>query len=127
MILLDTHVWLWWASQPEKLSATARVEIESATEIGVSSISSWEVATLVRLGRIELDRPVDEWIGQALSHARVREIPITSSIACRAGALESFHGDPADGLIYSTALELRSTLLSRDSALRRLDPVRVIW
>ena len=127
MILLDTHVWLWWVSQPDKLSATARSAIETAAEIGVSSISSWEVATLVRLGRIELDRPANDWIGQALSHPRVRDIPVTSSIASRAGALEAFHGDPADRVIYSTALDLRSPLLSRDLALRRLDPVRVIW
>ena len=127
MIFLDTHVWLWRVSRPEKLSSTAHTEVDGAAEIGISSISSWEVATLVRLGRIELDRPVADWIGQALSHPRVRDVPVTSSVASRAGGLELVHGDQADRLIYATALEFRAPLLSRDEALRRLDPVRVIW
>ena len=64
MIVLDTHVWLWWISNPEKLSTSAGQAIDQAvTEKGIiiSSISTWEVALLVDKGRLEFSINVRDW------------------------------------------------------------------
>ncbi len=55
MILLDTHVWVWWAAEPKKLSARARKAVESAEEIGVSAISPWETALRLRAPLVTAD------------------------------------------------------------------------
>lgn len=129
MIVLDTHVWLWWLAQPEKLSRAARRAIDEAETIAVSTISAWEVATLVRRGRIALDRDVGTWVRQALAPARVSAAPPTAEIAVAAGLLdgEGFPGDPADRLIYATARASRASLVTRDQALRRFDQHGTVW
>ena len=106
MIVLDTHVWVWWNSNPAKLSAAARKAIEEADQLGVSPISCWEVSMLVTKGRLGLDRDVQTWVREALAEETVQLIPISSEIAVAAGGLDSFHGDPADRLIVATTLEL---------------------
>jgi len=69
MIVLDTHVWLWWVSKPSELSRAAGVTIGAETRIGVSAISCLEVATAVTKGRITLDRDSLTWLEQALMGA----------------------------------------------------------
>jgi len=62
MILLDTHAWLWWATQSKKLSPKAKKLIDKSDEIGVSVISCWEVAMLVEKGRLGFSIDLQEWI-----------------------------------------------------------------
>jgi len=72
VILLDTHVWVWWLATPERLSTAARERIDAAVDGGrvpVSAISAWELALLAKKGRLELDEPVEEWV--ALSSPRL--------------------------------------------------------
>jgi PIN domain nuclease of toxin-antitoxin system len=128
MVVLDTHAWLWWIADPGRLSASARRLIDRADRIGVCTISCWEVATLVRRGRIELDRDLDAWVIQALGIERVVPIDLTSATAVAAGALgEDFPGDPADRIIYATAKDRQARLVTRDRALRRFDPEITAW
>lgn len=127
--MLDTHAWLWWASAPDKLGDAARDAIDSADAIGVATISCWEVAMLAEAGRIELDRDVETWIGQALADARVQPLPLTSTVAVRAALLgrSGFHGDPADRIVYSTARVAGVELVTRDQTLRAFDPRGTVW
>ena len=69
MIVLDTHVWVWWVDGGSQLPANyqALIQAEAANGLGVSAISCWEVAKLVELGRLQLTRPVDQWLAQALT------------------------------------------------------------
>jgi PIN domain nuclease of toxin-antitoxin system len=128
MIVLDTHVWLWWISDETRLSQRALAAIESAESIGVSAASCWEVATLQRIGRIALDVDVAGWVRRALAQERVMAVPITETDAVAAGQLpEGFGGDPADRMIFATALRLSALLVTRDERLRRFDPDRTIW
>ena len=128
MIVLDTHAWLWWQTAEEKLSARARAEIESADRIGVCTISCYEIARATARGRIQLDRDVGAWIIQALAADRVEPLELTYRIAAEAGSLGSqFPGDPVDRIIYGTAIEYATRLVTRDRALRRLAPGRTVW
>ena len=129
MIVLDTHAWLWWAVAPDRLGFRARREIADSEQIAVPSICCWEVATLVRKGRLGLDRAVRSWTRAALAAERVTEVPLSSDIAVAAGLLasEDFPGDPGDRLIYSTATALRCRLVTADTAITAFDPDRVVW
>lgn len=129
MIVLDTHVWLWWLAEPSKLSIAARQAIDAADAIGVSAISALEVATLVRRRRISLDRDVATWVRQAFSPARVTPHPVTPEVAVAAGLIDGagFPGDPADRLIYATARAHRAPLVTRDEKLRSFDARTTVW
>lgn len=128
MIVLDTHTWLWWQTAEEKLSPRARAEIAGADRVGVCTISCYELARATARGRIRLDRDITTWITQALSLERVEPLGLTDRIAAAAGALDdSFPGDPVDRIIYATTRERGTRLVTRDRALRRVDPVRTVW
>ena len=128
MIVLDTHAWLWWTSDPSKLSRKAREAIEGSGRVGVSPISCFEIATLVRRGRVSLDRDANAWIEQALAQEGVEAIPVSPQIAVAAGALEdAFPGDPADRLIYATSIAAGAELVTKDRSLRHFDPARTVW
>ena len=53
MIVRDTHAWIWWLSAPERLSSAARTAISQTPSVGISTISVWELGTLLRRGRLE--------------------------------------------------------------------------
>ena len=129
MIVLDTHVWLWWLTAPERLSRAAEQAIEQTSRIGVSTLSAWEVAMLVARGRISLDRDVGLWVGQALADARVEPLAPGAEVAVAAGLLDArgFPGDPVDRLIYATARSTGATLVTRDAAIRSFDSTSTLW
>lgn len=129
MILLDTHAFVWLAGARERLSVAASEAIESRDELAISIASVQEIAYLVTRGRLTMDRPVETWIGDALNVLDVRALAPTVSTALRAGSLDpvEFHGDPADRLIYATAVEHDARLVSADERLRSCDPSRVVW
>lgn len=98
------------------------------SSVGVATISAMEVAALVQRGKVALDTGVAQWVSQALALERVVELPLTSEIAVEAGSLgDDFVGDPADRIIYATAIATGSKLVTRDRFLRRYDPARTVW
>jgi PIN domain nuclease of toxin-antitoxin system len=116
-VLLDTHVLHWWSAEPGKLSQAAAVAVEDADAIAVAAISWYELAWLARQDRIRLTIPVRSWLDGLSQH--VLTIGITPALADLAAALpESFPGDPADRLIYATALEHGWHLVTKDRRLR---------
>ncbi len=117
-VLLDSHVLHWWSAEPDRLSKVATREVESADELAVASISWFELAWLADHERIVLTVPIRTWLEQLASH--VRTIGTTPAIAAAAVALpEAFPGDPADRIIYATAIEHGWTLVTKDRRLRR--------
>ena len=129
MILLDTHVLVWLASDRERLSAAALETIESESELTISVVSIQEIAYLVVRDRLRMDRPVDSWIAAALRVHDVGALSPTVSTSLRAGSLDpaKFHGDPIDRLIYATAVEHDARLVTADERLRKFDPERTVW
>ena len=128
MIILDTHAWVWWATESRHLSLRARRAITDADELGISVISCWEVAMLVAKGRLEFNQPVELWIERALEFPRMNVLPLTPTIATMAASLPApFHGDPADRMIVATCRKIEAPLITKDRALRRWRPVVTIW
>jgi len=127
VILLDTHVWLWWLSKPSLLSKTASREIEKADRIGICSISCFEVAIAVAKGRISIDRSILDWLETAVAQPKVELLQITPRIAARASQLGGFHGDPADRLITATAMMESADLVTKDTRIRKYTAVPTIW
>lgn len=130
-VLLDTHALLWWQASSPRLSVTARAALEAAAERLVSPVTWWEIATLVRCGRVGLDRPVARWVQDVLATDQVEQAEVTSQAAVLAGELSHLHGDPADRLIYATAATRGLTLVSKDEHLTRAaavaGDVTVVW
>ena len=87
MIVLDTHAWLWWTVDPDRLSTTAQEAIDRADSLGVPAICCFEVTALHARKRIELLGDPSEWVRHALAHPRVEKLPITAEVAVQAGSL----------------------------------------
>jgi PIN domain nuclease of toxin-antitoxin system len=116
MIVLDTHIWHWWINQiPGRLTPSLIDHIETADRIGISAISCFEMAWLVRHGRVHLSLSLDEWFGAVEASATVEFLPVTSAIARQAVALPEHHKDPQDRLIIATALIHDAQLMSLDA------------
>jgi PIN domain nuclease of toxin-antitoxin system len=127
VIVLDTHAWIWWASDPDRLGRRARAALEAAERIGVPAVCCFEVAAAAARGRISLDRSPLEWLQQALGLPRAELLALTPAIAVRATQLGAFHGDPADRLIVATALVHDATLVTKDRHIRAYTPVTSLW
>jgi len=115
VIVLDTHIWLWWiAGNHRQLKTAWRQKIADADQVGVSAISCFEVAWLVQHGRVALSDPLALWFDKALSGSGIRLLAITPEIARRAVELPEHHSDPQDRLIIATTLVQDALLISAD-------------
>ena len=132
-LLLDTHVVLWWQAGGDRLSGRAAAEIAKAERLLISPLSCWEITSLERQGRISLDRPALQWIGDLMTLPIVEPAALSPEAAAWAGLLdaEQFPGDPIDRMLYATARDLRVPVLSKDDRIRtyaaRTGDVDVIW
>jgi PIN domain nuclease of toxin-antitoxin system len=127
-LLLDTHVVHWWSAEPARVSTTAQRALETADELVVAAISWYELAWLARHGRIALNLPIRSWL-EGLG-AQLRTIGVSPAIADAAVALPpSFPRDPADRLIYATAIERGLKLVTKDRGIADHDGPRslVVW
>jgi PIN domain nuclease of toxin-antitoxin system len=117
-LLLDSHVLHWWSFESPILSQPAIEAIAVADELAVASVSWYELAWLAQHERIDISLPLLPWL-EGLSR-EVRTMPTTPAIAATAvGLPASFPGDPADRVIYATAIEHGWQLVTRDLKLRR--------
>lgn len=131
MIVLDTHVWIWWVSSPACLSETAKRTIDEAVtekNIFISSISAWEVAILVSRGRLELTMSAADWVAASESLAFFNFVPVNNSIAVKSAQLPgALHNDPADRIIIATAVSLGAVLVTKDEKIRNYPHVETAW
>ena len=131
MIVLDTHVLVWWVSGSGRLSVRAKRAIDQGLRRSpavVSTISVLEIATAVRRGRLELELPVDQWLADLRALPELEFQPVSAEIAELAGSFdEATPGDPADRIIVATALTLRAKLVTADERLRASPRVVTVW
>jgi PIN domain nuclease of toxin-antitoxin system len=131
VIVLDTHVLVWWLSGSEPLGKKAKAAIAREREEGeivVSSISAWEVAQLVRRGRLSFSMDVSNWFSIVREIDSVKFMPVDNDIAIRSVELPgAFHSDPADRMIVATARKLGVPLVTKDEKIRDYPHVKTIW
>ena len=132
MIVLDTHVLLWWVSRSEALSAVAEKAIKrtlaEGSEVIVSAISAWEVSMLIDKERLILSMDVESWFDEVSQIDGVRFMPVDNEIGIKSTVLPGdFHKDPADRMIVATARKLAVPLVTADEKIRNYEHVRTIW
>lgn len=128
MILLDTHAFIWLASDPAKLSQAARRAItENAAQLHVSAVTAWEISLLVRRGRLALPMTPEEFVERAVQRHALVEIPVTRAAAQASVALPPLHNDPFDRLLVAECGMRRLALVSADRTIALYPNIRIIW
>jgi PIN domain nuclease of toxin-antitoxin system len=131
VIVLDTHVWIWYLDDPAQLSTPARTSIDQALRekaVLISSISVWEVALLVVSGRLELTIDVHDWIAKCEALPFLTFVPVDNAIFLKSVFLSGqLHSDPADRIIVATALMRGVPVVTKDRRIRKYAKVQSIW
>jgi PIN domain nuclease of toxin-antitoxin system len=132
VIVIDTHVLLWWfTGEDGRLSGPAKEALDAERQDGtifVSSISAWEIAVLVARRRIGLSMDVLGWLGTVARIEAIKFVPVDNEIAVKSTQLgEEFHKDPADRFIVATCQKLAAPLVTADEKIRRYSRIRTMW
>lgn len=128
MIILDTHVWIWWVHNDPRLPVAYHTHLSEreVDGLGISINSCWEVAKLVEYGRLALPLPVEDWMNRALSYPGMQLFDLTPRIVVEATQLPGvFHRDPADQMIVATARVLDCGLMTIDEKIVRYPHVKI--
>ena len=129
MILMDTHIWVWWIHNDNRLTDRIRELIQANEDegLGVSIISCWEVAKLVEINKLSLHCPIDEWMDTALAYPGIQLVALTPDIIIESTQLpDEFHRDPADQIIVATARIHDCPLLTLDDKILNYSHVKLL-
>ncbi|MGH1394622.1 MAG: type II toxin-antitoxin system VapC family toxin [Trichormus sp.] len=131
MILLDTHVWLWWLHTPEQLSERNRTRLtigENQNAVLVSAISVWEIAVKHSGGKLPLPLSLNEWFALAKTRPGIIIEPLDPLDALASTQLPGdFHKDPADRIIVAIAYRRNIELMTCDQKILNYPHVKTIW
>lgn len=126
-VLIDTHAFIWWNTEDERLSDRARRVMEDeASEIFVSVGSIWEVATKVAKGRLEIPGDLETYVDERLAANRWVPLSIDRRHVIRAASLPVIHRDPFDRILIAQAQLDDMPIVTTDAAITRYD-VETIW
>lgn len=126
-LLLDTHIWLWSALEPNRLTRRVdKVLRDPANELWLSPVSVGELIVLLRKGRLKLPHDVASWVARTMQELQINEAPLTVEVALAISSLDFRHGDPADHFIAATARVLDLTLVTADDRLLDVPRIRVL-
>lgn len=118
MLLLDTHVLLWWLDDPASLEAPARRLIaDPRNRVFVSAAVAWEIAIKRQLGKLEAPDDLET----VLQEERIQHLPITIRHALAVAELPAIHGDPFDRIQIAQARLQSLTIVTRDATIPRYD------
>jgi PIN domain nuclease of toxin-antitoxin system len=131
VIVLDTHIWLWWLHDPGKLSADADRLIQQEQLSGalvISAISVWEVAVKVQSGKLAIPMDINRWYELARSYPSTVIEPLSPVDAIASTQLPGdFHKDPSDRIIVALARRLSVPLLTCDRKILDYKHVVTVW
>jgi len=131
MIVLDTHVWLWWLHDPDRLSPVADKLIQQEQVSGaivISAISVWEVAVKVQSGKLSIPLDINSWYELARSYPATVIEPLSPLDAIASTQLPGeCHKNPADRIIISLARRLAVPLVTCDRKILDYAHVTTFW
>jgi len=117
-LLLDTHIWIWSLTCPQKVSRAVRREIEKpANELYLSPVSVWEAHHLERRGKLRVKQSFSEWLDQVFARVPLREAPFNFAVAAEASRIQLPRGDLGDIFLAATASVFDLTLVTADMQL----------
>ena len=126
-LLLDTHIWLWSALDPQRLTRrVARELADPENELWLSPISVWELTVLQRKGRLDEPKNLPDLVAETMKDLQLIEAPITIEVALAVHSLDFPHGDPGDHLLAACAKVFDLTLVTADRNLIELSGIRVL-
>ncbi len=128
--LLDTHIWIWWHTNPQKISNEIKniiADPDNFEEILLSTISIWEFCKLLEKGKLSISTDPIDWINDAIDITGLRLVPLSPVISLKSTTLpQPFHNDPADQIIVATGREENATILTKDQRILKYRHVRSI-
>lgn len=128
MIVIDTHVLVWWANAGrDQLPLAARRAIVDADSVAISVITAWEVGILSARSRIDIGPQPKDWLREVIEANSLIVLPVTMPIATLAAELHEILRDPMDCLIAATALTHGVPLVTKDERIQRSGVVATIW
>jgi PIN domain nuclease of toxin-antitoxin system len=129
VILIDTHILLWWQENDDSLRQEYRDILDQNNDefIAISTATLMEIICLYDRGRIILPESVEQWLLKITSNKRLLVIPISSRIAVEAFRLPGdFHKDPADRIIVASARILNCSVMTQDNKILKYTHVKII-
>lgn len=126
-LLLDTHAFLWWCANDQKLSSAAlRAIADANNDVFVSAVNGWEISIKTRLGKLPLAAKPDTFMKNMLKRHAFGVLPITLAHAVGEHDLPTHHSDPFDRLLISQAKAEGLTLVTNDAQIQ-LYGVSTLW
>ena len=115
-LLLDTHIFIWWADQPERLSPAALSALEDeANELLLSTASLWEMQIKIQLSKLKLSLPLKDLLKNQQETNDLTVLPVTLTHVLALDALPFHHKDPFDRLLIAQSVEEELTIVTADS------------
>lgn len=126
-LLLDTHTFIWWASEPGNLSKKSLAALENEkNDIILSVVSVWEMQIKIQLGKLKLNHPLGDLILKQQNSNDIQILPVSLEHVLALENLPAFHRDPFDRLLIIQAIQEKFLLVSKDKIFQQY-PVKLFW
>ncbi|HKQ08234.1 MAG TPA: type II toxin-antitoxin system VapC family toxin [Blastocatellia bacterium] len=126
-LLLDTHTFIWWANEPEKLSEKVAAACQDSSNMLILSVVSvWEMQIKMQLGKLKINRPIEELIKTQQQANSMQVLPVKLAHVLSLNNLPAHHKDPFDRLLIAQANIEGATLVSVDPAFSSYN-VQLLW
>lgn len=126
-LLWDTHTFIWWDSEPAKLSPKALALCQDRQNVVLLSVVSvWEIQIKLQLGKLRLALPLREIVESQRQTNDIEILPITLEHVLSLESLPAHHKDPFDRLLVAQAIVEEAVLVSADPNIAKY-AVQVVW
>lgn len=125
-LLLDTRVFLWLLSEPERIGDHLPSLEDPANDLFLSAASSWEIAIKVALGRLTLPDQPRRYVPERMNSAGVQPLAVEHSHALAVAELPMLHRDPFDRVLVAQARHLALTIVTADSAVAQYEVASIL-
>src|SRR4030067_1116222 len=126
-LLLDTHAFIWWDSNPDKLSPRALTLCQYRRNTLIVIVASlWEMQIKAQLGKLKLNIPMAELIEKQKETNAIKVLTISLEHILQLGNLPTIHNDPFDRLLIAQARVEDAMIVSTDSIFAQY-PITIVW